>query len=350
MSGRSIINIKQISKASLISMMLFLSACTYIQTGMQAEPPSEDGSITAYFCPQDNCTGVFISFIDSAESSIHCAFYYLRKPEIVELLDQKSRQIDVRVVVERDNNNLNYPWLRVDTSSAYMHNKFCVADASSQGMNGRAGKPGVYVGSTDAMLSAFESNINNFLIIESNYVAADFEGEFEELWSGVYGGGGQTPYPKVLISSPNGNALVDVLFCPEDGCSDALKRLIDNADQEINFEAFSFTLKSIADALVNAQSRGVKVSGIFEYQQKSQYSQHDSLKARGLNVTWDNLREKLHSKVFIIDDTVVTGSFNPSMNGDTRNDESVVVVHNKELAEQYRQGFYGVWNDQQNIS
>ena len=41
----------------------------------------------------------------------------------------------------------------------------------------------------------------------------------------------------------------------------------------------------------------------------------------------------MHHKVFIIDNsTVITGSFNPSKNGDERNDENMLVIKDREIA------------------
>ena len=55
----------------------------------------------------------------------------------------------------------------------------------------------------------------------------------------------------------------------------------------------------------------------------------------------DNL---LHHKVFIIDEEIViTGSFNPSMNGDTRNDENILIIHDQDIAEKYLQEFGYLW-------
>ena len=44
----------------------------------------------------------------------------------------------------------------------------------------------------------------------------------------------------------------------------------------------------------------------------------------------------MHHKVFIIDEkTVVTGSFNPTAGGDTRNDENVLVIEDVAIAKRF---------------
>ncbi|NQU78507.1 hypothetical protein HQ545_01935 [Candidatus Woesearchaeota archaeon] len=53
----------------------------------------------------------------------------------------------------------------------------------------------------------------------------------------------------------------------------------------------------------------------------------------------------MHHKVLIIDNkTVVTGSFNPSKNGDEKNDENLIIIHDSDVAEKYAEEFLGVWD------
>jgi len=52
----------------------------------------------------------------------------------------------------------------------------------------------------------------------------------------------------------------------------------------------------------------------------------------------------MHHKVFIIDnETVITGSFNPTKNADLRNDENILIIHNKWIAKKYLKEFEKVW-------
>jgi len=52
-----------------------------------------------------------------------------------------------------------------------------------------------------------------------------------------------------------------------------------------------------------------------------------------IDVYLDANKNTMHHKVFIIDNsTVITGSFNPSKNGDERNDENMLVIKDREIA------------------
>ena len=99
---------------------------------------------------------------------------------------------------------------------------------------------------------------------------------------------------------------------------------------------YSFTDKSIADALL-AKSKHIKVKGVIEAQRISQpYNKYNYLKEQGVNVITDKNKATMHHKVFIIDEkTVVTGSFNPTKSANEANDENMVIIRDKDIALEY---------------
>jgi phosphatidylserine/phosphatidylglycerophosphate/cardiolipin synthase-like enzyme len=49
--------------------------------------------------------------------------------------------------------------------------------------------------------------------------------------------------------------------------------------------------------------------------------------------------------VFIIDNsTVVSGSYNPTSAGTSRNDENIIIIHDKRVAEKFVAEFERVWS------
>ena len=53
----------------------------------------------------------------------------------------------------------------------------------------------------------------------------------------------------------------------------------------------------------------------------------------------------MHHKVFIIDnETVITGSMNPTGNGDKYNDENILIIRNKEITGRFLQEFANVYD------
>jgi hypothetical protein len=55
-----------------------------------------------YFCPQDDCIGEMLLWLDAAEESVHCALFEIGLSELQEKLVELDGRVEVRVVT--DNN------------------------------------------------------------------------------------------------------------------------------------------------------------------------------------------------------------------------------------------------------
>ena len=209
-----------------------------------------------------------------------------------------------------------------------MHNKFCVIDTNI-----------VITGSFNPTDNDNNYNNNNVVVIYSNTLASNYEDEFNELSNGKFGKGSKVKYPVIYIN----DIKIENYFCPEDDCASHIVDLIKNAESSIYFMSFSFTNEEIADALVMKDS--VDVRGIFDSSQSSgKYSQFKRLQEFGINVKKDSNKYKMHHKVFIIDnETVVTGSFNPTLSADAKNDENLLIIHDKKIANKFLREFNSLW-------
>ena len=107
--------------------------------------------------------------------------------------------------------------------------------------------------------------------------------------------------------------------------------------------AFSFTNEKIADALIKKEKLDIK--GIFDsVESANKFSQFKRLQDFGMKVQKDMNKYKMHHKVFVIDnETVATGSFNPTASADTKNDENLLVIHDKKIADAFLKEFDGLW-------
>jgi phospholipase D len=107
--------------------------------------------------------------------------------------------------------------------------------------------------------------------------------------------------------------------------------------------AYSFTSKPIAEALVTAHTRGVKVHILIDKSQlKEKHSQLSYLGQNGLSVFIDSAQGIAHNKVMIFDDRfVLTGSFNFSKAAESRNAENIVIIDDPTLADIYRKNWEG---------
>jgi len=134
---------------------------------------------------------------------------------------------------------------------------------------------------------------------------------------------------------------VQVYFCPQDDCADNLIKRIDSADSNIFIAVYSFTHDKVADALVRAKEKGVEVKVVFDSVQGSNSSSDDEfLASKGIEVFSRDGSGSMHNKYAIIDmGLVATGSFNYSMNADTKNEENLLFVQSADLALQYKSNF-----------
>lgn len=134
---------------------------------------------------------------------------------------------------------------------------------------------------------------------------------------------------------------VQVYFSPRGGCTAAVVRQLDAAKSTVLVQAYSFTSAPIAQALVKAARRGVKVQAIVDDSQRSEkYTEADFLSHSKIPTFIDGKHAIAHNKVMIIDGTIViTGSFNFSKAGEESNAENLLVIHDPELADRYTENW-----------
>ncbi|MBR9699311.1 hypothetical protein GOV09_02555 [Candidatus Woesearchaeota archaeon] len=305
-------------KNSIIMYLVLLSACQNV------EIPRETGSpIEIYFCPEDNCGQILSQNLQEAKKSIHCAFFDLDLEEIINILERKSKEIEVKLVIDSDNAIRTKVPIVMDDKKQLSHNKFCIIDHKR-----------VITGSFNPTENGNTKNNNNLIIIPSRYLADNYESEFSELWQRRFGEGKKVAYPKVIY---NGIELKN-FFCPEDGCAGKVSEELRKAEHSIYFMLFTLTDENIADAMLMSNAT---IKGMMEkLHAGSRYSQFTRLKEFGLDVKRDENKGMMHHKVFIIDNrTVITGSYNPTNAGDKKNDENVLIIHSPRLARRYLEEF-----------
>lgn len=129
-----------------------------------------------------------------------------------------------------------------------------------------------------------------------------------------------------------------VCFAPQKNCTGELVQVIDQAQNSIYVQAYSFTSHEISDALVKAYKRGVKVYIILD---KSNFTPgaHTSayyVMRHSIPVWDDHTLNIAHNKVMIFDKrTIETGSFNYSWSAQKYNAENMLFITNHILAKTY---------------
>lgn len=135
---------------------------------------------------------------------------------------------------------------------------------------------------------------------------------------------------------------VDVFFSPNGGATSAVVRELDSAKTEILVQAYSFTSKPIAKALLDAKKRGVQVVIVLDKsQRRERYSSADFAAHAGIPTYIDDRHAIAHNKIIIIDrQTLVTGSFNFTKAAEERNAENLLILKgNRALVDRYIRNF-----------
>jgi phosphatidylserine/phosphatidylglycerophosphate/cardiolipin synthase-like enzyme len=136
---------------------------------------------------------------------------------------------------------------------------------------------------------------------------------------------------------------IEYAFTPGGDAAGLIVRTIDSANSQILVQAFSFTHRDIADALIRAHLRGVDVQIIADREQTDaiESAAMQALVGAGLSVFTDAEHLAAHNKVIILDrnskrPSLITGSFNFTFAAQNRNAENVLVLRgNPELAQAY---------------
>lgn len=288
--------------------------------------------------------GPLAAAIDSARLTVDVAIYSLSLNSVRDaLIRAHKRGVQVRMVMESDNLDRNDPQILKDAGipilgdrrEGLMHDKFMVIDNSE-----------VWLGSMNFTDSGAYTDNNNLMRIRSMEMAENYTKEFEEMFvDDMFGPDvvAETPHPRVIIEGTP----IDVYFSPDDHVQDSFVELIENAQESINFMAFSFTSDSIGEAVLASTEQDVIVSGVMESEQvKSNIgTEFDRFNQAGLDVLLDGNDGQMHHKVMIIDKSIVVfGSYNFTASAETKNDETLVVIYNEEIAAQFMDEFHRIYS------
>ena len=136
-----------------------------------------------------------------------------------------------------------------------------------------------------------------------------------------------------------------VYFTPPAGVAQAIIAQLDQSQNEVLVQAYGFTHRPIARALVRAQQRGVVVRVLVD--QKSEAQNHEVLallQDSQVQLRGDGRHAIAHNKLMLIDEQVViTGSFNFTNAAETRNAENLLILRSADLAQVYKQQWLRHW-------
>jgi len=282
--------------------VLVLIAVQFIPLSISLPATSIDAQ--HWFCP-DDCMELLADFVDEG---VLCAFYDI-DPEFAQRLVAKGASI----VLDRQNHARRVlPEEVVAVSSrGQMHHKFCIKNDF------------VFFGSMNPTSGGL-THPNDMVLIEDSKLAFAFTDEYYRLLRK------DVARPRVT----SGNA--EVCFSPAGNCIDRYIELIAAANESIVMGAFSLTHPRIAQWLSIRHHDGIDVTVVVDRRQCHTYCIADALEDQGIVVYRYAQGGIFHHKFMVIDDEIlVTGSMNPTKNGNLRNDEHMVIIHDSRLAKHY---------------
>ncbi|MBI2176708.1 hypothetical protein HYU40_05200 [Candidatus Woesearchaeota archaeon] len=335
------------SAAAVTACLFFaavISGCVLQEQPRQIK--EESFNYTTYFCPGQECLQAVSAQLQTARLSISCAFYSVDSSLLADTASfSTAAKITLEVVVDK-NSKVPEKFIQGSSQGGFvlkrgsrgiMHDKYCVIDGSR-----------IITGSFNPAAAA-KNDYNNILIINSTALASFYSSDFQRLKAGD---NKKTPTTAAVASKELkqktailNKTAVEAYFCPQDGCLEAVKNKLKMANDSIIFAAYSFTHPEIANELILKRSEGIAVSGVIEKSTTgSKYSKHAVLAENGVNVYLETSKRLMHHKFFVVDNrTVITGSFNPTENADTRNDENIIIIENPAVAEEYIAEFHRIY-------
>jgi len=301
------------------------------------------------------------AYINRAEESIDLCIYNFDNNTISNALNTAhDRGVSIRVITcgttsHNSINDLNsaIPVLErpVVSEGGIMHNKFAIFDGNSV----NAEKAWLWSGSTNLTQKQLFSDANNMIFIQDQSLAKTYEIEFEEMWGSTssqpnssnakFGENKTNNTPHDLVIGGN---RVECYFSPSDNTNQKLISAIASADNTLDVQTMLITRPDLANAIMDAQSRGAEVNVITDDEGDNTEAVNTILGAlpSGKYIFDDNASATLHHKMAIIDakeqtsdPQVITGSHNWSNSANDRNDENTLIIHNADITNQYYQQF-----------
>lgn len=243
--------------------------------------------------------------------------------------------------------SLGYPWKRI-AGMKLMHNKFVARDGQS-----------VWTGSTNLTDDAFTLMENNIVTIDSQPLAGYYAEEFQQLWKKENfdnTGNIRTTAAPIVFSGQPGQ--VTVMFSPGLGHeidSEVAKR-VHEAKRRVRVCSLLINSGTLISELINLIRRqNVKVDGIYDRtQMEDVYRQWQEVPSNRWKIpalqeivsranlvgknstpyTPTSVHDFMHNKVLVVDDTVITGSYNFSRSAEF-NAENILFIESASLAETY---------------
>lgn len=141
--------------------------------------------------------------------------------------------------------------------------------------------------------------------------------------------------------------VAEARFAPRQDCAEFLRSLLAKACSHVEICVFTITDNSIADAILGAFRRGVRVRIITDDEKAwDRGSDVLSLREAGIPVRMDRSEDYMHHKFAIFDRRLlVTGSYNWTRSAAQRNLENIAITDDRRLVDPFLEEFERLWQE-----
>jgi len=315
-----------------------------------------------------------IAFLRAARQSLDIAVYDMRfsdplKTSLISALRERAEAgVQIRFCYDADKpprpnvaagqdpaptgtgafvQSLGYPWRRI-AGMKLMHSKFILRDRQS-----------ISTGSANLTDDAFTLMENNVVVIDSSQLAEYYAQDFEQLWEKEnFDNTGEIKTVPVRLTFSDRPAEARVMFSP--GCGLAIDseiaRRVRSAQRRVRICSLLLNSGTLIAELGNLLRAGhVNVDGIYDRTQMADvYRQWQGVPQNRWKIgalseiiartglvgknstpyTPTGRHDFMHNKVLVVDDTVITGSYNFSRSAQF-NAENILFIESAPLAEVY---------------
>lgn len=143
-----------------------------------------------------------------------------------------------------------------------------------------------------------------------------------------------------IVSSLYVSSQFQVIYSLDKKSNDKeIVKVIDDADRYVYFAIYYFSKQNIADALIRAKKRGVKVIGISDRQASTENNKNviEKLQINGVDIRISNNTNGLmHIKALVTEKSYASGSYNWTSSATNSNDEILEIGNDNGVRKQYQ--------------
>ena len=306
----------------IIVLLFALITLYFSYETLEISPPAIPGGGAYLYSPQnnDNLEDTFVNAIHSAKTSIVLITYTFKSAKIIQALnDAAKRGVIVKAIFDAQassdvSTKLSPRILAIPRGmEGLMHLKFLIIDNHQ-----------TWLGSANITRESLKSHANLVASLDSEEFANIVLQKAYQIIHRTF----EKPIPVQIFKAAD--QTIELRFLPDDTEAIArIKELMRQAKKIIRVAMFTFTREDLADALVHAKNRGVKVEVVLEMSATKKTNSKIALLLRknGISVFEKNTGGLMHNKFMLVDDDVLEhGSANWTQAAFRKNDDYIMII------------------------